>query len=462
MDAADLAFAGLTRQLELLDAGEVSSRELVEVYLRRIERLDPAINAYRVVFAEQALAAADQADGRRRAGDRRPLLGIPIAIKDDCDVAGETTPVGTNAFDGSAPADAEVVRRLRAAGSVLLGKTHVPELTITPFTESPTFGATRNPWDLQRTPGGSSGGSGAAVAAGLCAAALGSDGAGSIRIPAGCCGLFGLKPQRGRVPTHPKVEPWQGLAIWGPLSRTVADSARFYDAIKDGGPSFAEAAARQPGRLRIAVSLTPPAPLKWVRPDAEQRGAVLTTADLLRDLGHEVVEREIDYGPATGSNVVVRYVRGIHDDAGAMAHPRRLSRRTRSYARLGRMIPPAVVERAKAAAAADAERIGRIFADGIDVVLTPMFTRRPFRIGEMDGRGALWTLQRDLMFVPYCGPFNHTGQPAAAVPAGFAADGFPLTAQLVGRPDGEPALLSLAAQLEQARDWAAHRPAVAA
>ena len=155
------------------------------------------------MFAERALIEADQADGRRRGGDTRPLLGVPIAIKDDTNVAGEVTARGTNAFGDPAREDAEVVRRLRAAGAVIVGKTNVPELEITPFTESPTFGATRNPWDLNRTPGGSSGGSAAAVAAGLVGGALASDGGGSIRIPAGCCGLFGLKPQRDRVPMAP-------------------------------------------------------------------------------------------------------------------------------------------------------------------------------------------------------------------------------------------------------------------
>src|ERR1700694_4569738 len=201
MDALEIAFAGIARQAELIATGEISARELLEVYLQRIERLDPRLNAFRVVFAEKARLEADQADARR-GGERsqlaqRPLLGVPIAVKDDIDVAGEVTAWGTNAHGGPVPADAEVVRRLRAAGAVVIGKTNVPELTIWPFTETATFGATRNPWDLQRTPGGSSGGSAAAVAAGLVGAALGSDGAGSIRIPAAGRGLFGLKAPRG-------------------------------------------------------------------------------------------------------------------------------------------------------------------------------------------------------------------------------------------------------------------------
>jgi amidase len=460
MDSTDLAFAGVERHAEMIGNGTLSSVELTDLYLERIERIDPKINAYRVVFAERARAEAMQADARRRSGDERPLLGVPIAIKDDCEIAGEITAHGTGAIDEPAPADAEVVRRLRQAGAVILGKTNVPELTITPFTESPTWGVTRNPWDLGRTPGGSSGGTAAAVAAGLASAALGSDGAGSIRIPAACCGLFGLKPQRGRTPTAPKVEPWNGLAIWGPLARRVADSARFYDAIRDGGGSFAEAAAREPGRLRIAISRKVP-PGVLVTPDAEQLGALEGTADLLRSLGHDVVEREIDYG-LSGTNLVARYLRGIHDEGVKLGHPERLSRRTRGYMRLGGLVHPAMLDRAKRLAQADGARIDRIFADGFDAVLTPMFTRRPLKVLEYEGRGAFWTLNGTMRFVPYCGVFNHTGQPAAAVPAGFTGDGFPLSVQIVGPPDGEGVLLSLAAQLERERDWPAFRPAVAA
>jgi amidase len=207
---SDLAFAGLARQAELVRDGEVSSRELVELYLERITRLDPRLRAYRIVLGEQALAAADAADARRTSGDAPALNGVPIAIKDDTDVAGQVTMRGSLAHDGRpCVADAEVVARLRAAGCVILGKTHVPELEAMCATESLAFGATVNPWDPARTSGGSSGGSGTAVAAGLAAAALGTDGAGSIRIPAAACGLFGLKPQRDRLPMR---VGWHGLA----------------------------------------------------------------------------------------------------------------------------------------------------------------------------------------------------------------------------------------------------------
>jgi amidase len=460
MDSVDLAFAGAVRQADLIRRGEVSARELVELYLNRIERLDPLLNAYRVVFRERVLAEADQADGRARAGDRRPLLGVPIAVKDDCDIAGEATAFGLLP-NGAAPADAEVVRRLRSAGAVILGKTNVPELTITPWTESPTYGATRNPWDVDRTPGGTSGGSGVAVAAGLAGAALGSDGAGSIRIPAACCGIFGVKAQKGRVPTAPAVEPFAGLTSWGPLTRGVADSALIYDAIKDGGPSFAEAAGREPGRLRIAVSVRTP-PLTGVQADEEQLSGVHTVVERLRDLGHEVVEREIGYTVPIAANVIARYLGGIADEGRRVVRrPERLSRRSRGYMRMGSAIPAGFVERAKAAATADGAALDRVFDGGVDAVVTPMFTRRPPRVGEYEGRPALWSFTGSVRFVPYCGGYNHTGQPAASIPATWTADGFPVGAQLVVPPHGEPVLLSLAAQLERELGWLARRPEAA-
>ena len=456
--ATDPVFAGLARQAELIAAGEVSSRELTEAYLERIARLNPTLNAFRVVFAERALAEAAQADGRRGSGDRRPLLGVPIAIKEDTDVAGEVTAHGSNAFGDPATADAEVVRRLRAAGAVIVGKTSVPELEITPFTETPTFGVTRNPWDLNRTPGGSSGGSASAVAAGLAGGALGSDGGGSIRIPAGCCGLFGLKTQRGRISLAPKDDAWHGLSVYGPIVRRVADAALFIDATSDGEP-LAPAATRAPGRLRIALSTKLPPPILG-GPDAEQRGTLDSAAELLRGLGHEVVEQDPDYGQG-GLAFTARYFRGIHDEGRAMAHPERLSRRTRSFMRLGAAIAPPLLDRARRDGEDAAQRFARLF-EQVDVLLTPMFTRRPIPIGTYEGRGALWSFNGYSRWVPYNAAFNHSGQPAAAIPVGFTPDGFPLSVQIVGRPDDEATLLSLAAQMEQENPWADRIPDVAA
>src|SRR3954469_8624638 len=226
MDRDELAFAGAAHQADLVRRREVSSRELVLLYLDRIRRYDGELSSYRTVMPERALADAEQADARRTAGGDRPLLGVPVAVKDSEDVVGEITSWGTAAHGGPAERDNELVTRLRSAGAVILGKTNLPELAIMGTTEGPAFGVTRNPWDTDHTPGGSSGGSGAAVAAGLCAAATGSDGAGSIRIPAACCGLVGLKAGPGVVPTPLS---WTGLSTYGFLTRSVADAALLHD-----------------------------------------------------------------------------------------------------------------------------------------------------------------------------------------------------------------------------------------
>ncbi len=457
MDDADLLFAGIVRQAALVRAGEVSARELVQAALDRIARVDGALNAFRVVLGEEALAEAAAADARRGAGEDRPLLGVPVAVKDDCPVAGLRATFGTDAVTAVAREDAEVVRRLRHAGAIVIGITNVPELTITPFTESPTNGATRNPWDLGRTPGGSSGGSAAVVAAGLVGAALGSDGGGSIRIPAGCCGLVGLKPQRGRVPTAPVVEPWHGLSHWGGLTRSTADTGLLLDVLSGPGrPSLAEAARRRPERLRIGMALGVPKPLR-VRADAEQEGAARRVAETLRGLGHTVVEREVDYPPRVAAAFHARYFRGIHDAAATLDHPERLSRRSRGYVRLGSAVPAAAVARARAGEAEDRERLNRVFAD-VDLLLTPMFTRRPVAIGEWEGRGALRTHDGVSRWVPYAAAWNHTGQPAIAVPAGLTPDRFPLSAQLVAPPSQDELLVSVAAELEAATGWPAELP----
>jgi amidase len=468
MDATDLAYAGIAKQAELIAAGEVSSRELVDLYLERIARHNPALGAFRVVFAERARMEADQADARCGAGDsNRPLLGVPIAVKDEFDVAGEVTTFGTNAYGEPAREDSEIVRRARAAGAVVIGKTHMPELGAVPWTESPTWGVTRNPWQLQHSPGGSSGGSAAAVAAGLVGAALAGDGGGSIRFPSAYCGFFGLKTQRGRVPLAPHLDAWHGLCVNGVLARSVRDTALFYDAIAEGPPdpgapvippsSFLDALETGSRTLRIAVSSKlPPSPLTKLH--AENRAALEETAALLRSLGHEVNEREVDHGPlAPAPEFTAIVLRSIHEEAATFAHPERLERRIRSIARLGGMLPPGVVDWALGRKAAYAARLNEPLVDH-DVLLTPVTPAPAPRIGAREGQFWLRTTLEATATVPYAACWNFTGQPACSVPAGFAADGLPRAVQLVGRPNDEATLITLAAQIEAERPWTQDHP----
>ena len=464
MDSIELAFAGAAEHARMLRTGEVTAPALTELYLERIARLDPELRAYRVVLADSARAEARVAQVRLDAGERLPLLGVPIAIKDDVDVAGETTTYGSTAHGPAVTKDAEVVRLLRLAGAVILGKTAVPEMMIWPFTESVSFGATHNPWDVARTPGGSSGGSGAAVAAGLASLALGSDGAGSIRIPATWCGLFGIKPQRGRVPLAPHDDAWCGMSVNGPLTHTVEDAALFLDVTSDKsmpGPEggFVGAVSRPPNRLRIALSTKVPPTVTAYR-DAEQRSAVHQAGAVLRELGHNVVMREFDYPlKAVYGHVMPRYLRGIHDDVRALPHPERLDSRTRGMARLGSLFSDKRIAKIREAEAGITAQIGAIF-DDVDVVITPGTATGPSRVGAYRKRGAISTLALIAARVPYQAAFNATGQPAAVVPWGLDRNGLPLSIQLVGRPYDEATLLSLCAEIEADHPWADRRPAV--
>jgi amidase len=461
VDASDLAFAGAAAQARMLADGELSAPELLEIYLERIASLDSQLRAYRVVLTDKARDEAYAAQDRLDAGERLPLLGVPIAIKDDVDVAGEVTACGSGGHRPAVTSDAEVVRRLRAAGAVIIGKTNVPELMIFPFTESLTFGATRNPWNLKHTPGGSSGGSAAAVAAGLAPLALGSDGGGSIRIPSSWCGLFGLKPQRDRVSLEPHDDAWHGLSANGPIARSVLDAALFLDATTTvSGPEgeFVAAATRDPGKLRIALSTK--VPTLPVRVGEEELAAVEGAGALLRELGHDVVIRDPEYPRASiYANFLPRYLRGISDDADAQAHPERLEARTRNMARAGSFFSDRRMAAIRAAEARVSNRIQSIF-DDVDVVVTPGTANGPSRIGAYQHRGAVSTLLLVAQRVPYFPVWNLTGQPAAVVPWDLDGDGLPISVQLVGRPFDEATLLSLSAQIEAARPWANRRPPV--
>ena len=462
-----LAFAGSAALAQKLRSRELSSRELTELYLGRIERLDPQLNAFCPVFADEALAQADEADRRLAAGEEAPFLGVPLALKDVEDVEGKPTGLGTGAFDGVAASDSPMVARLRDAGAVFLGKTNLPELAICGFTESKTFGVTRNPWDTTRTTSGSSGGSAAAVAAGLCAAGSASDGAGSIRNPAAFCNLFGLKPQRGRIPFRP-ADHWLGMSVTGCITQTVADTAQWLDATmaaagEHGAPPpperpFAQAAASPPSRLRIALSTKP---VRAVAPpivtDEVKRG-VADAGELLRGLGHDVREEDPAYGLA-GNNIPARYLGGIQQDVAAVPNPERLEARTRGFGRLGSLYPQAVIRAAVRAGEKDARRINEIF-ERVDVLITPVVGEVAFEVRRWEGKGALRTLlgmSRTFCFAPV---WNHTGQPAAAVPIGFTDAGLPRSVQLVAPPNREDVLLSLAAQIEAERPWAGRRPPV--
>ena len=458
MDTHELVFAGAAAQARMLADGVITAPELLDAYLERIGRLDTELRSYRVVLADSARQEAAAAQARLDAGERLPLLGVPVAIKDDVDVAGEVTTFGSAAHGPARTQDAEVVRRLRDAGAVIIGKTAVPEMTVWPFTETLTFGATRNPWNTDYTPGGSSGGSGAAVAAGLASMALGSDGLGSIRIPSTWCGLFGMKPQRDRVPLAPHDDAWNGLSVNGPMARTVEDAALFLDVTAPGN-DFVAAAKHEPGRLRIALSTKVPPPFA-ARIGKAQRAAVQQAGALLRELGHEVITRDPDY-PLSGvyGQALPRYFRGVYDDVKTLPHPERLERRSRGFARIGGLLSDRRINAIRGAESEVAERIQSIY-DDVDLVITPGTAVGPSKIGAYQRRGAISTLASVAQRVPFQAMFNVTGQPAAVVPWDLDNTGVPTSIQLVGKPFDEATLLSLAAQIEQARPWAQRRPPV--
>ncbi len=457
---ADLLFSGPAALGELVRTREVHPRELVELSLRRIEALNPRVNAFRVTMAEEAMAAAENvSDG--------PLAGVPIAVKDDIAVAGQAKTRGSRSFGPPERADAEAVRRLRAAGAIPIGITNVPELTIFPWTAADANGVTRNPWDLSRTPGGSSGGSAAAVAAGMVPCATGSDGGGSIRIPAAACGLVGMKSTRGRVSMSPAQEGWLGLAVYGGLARTVRDSALMLDVMHgalatdpDPAPrfdgSYVDAAAKPPGRLRIAISKRVP-PGLIAKVSADQRAAFEHTGRVLEGLGHEVIERAPTYG-LIQLDFVQTWFRAIYEESLEVPDRTKLEPLTRQMAGAGRyLVPPRRRARLLAKRQATIARILALWQE-VDVLMTPALAKTA--IDAEGGYGKVAPLAIDIAgrFTPFTAVFNITGQPAIAVPAGLGSDGLPLSVQLVGRHGAEDLLYSLAGELEQAAPWAERRP----
>ena len=456
----ELSQADTAETVRRTTAGDLTAAAAVEESLARIAALDPGLNAFSRVLADEARAEAAARDEHLAGGGAPgPLHGVPIAIKEEIDVAGTVTTFGGEANVTPAAADAEIVRRLREAGAVVVGKTTMPEFGAFPYTESASRGITRNPWDRSRTPGGSSGGTAVAVATGMVPVAIGGDGGGSIRIPSACCGLFGLKPQRGRVTTAPSPHLWWALGTAGPLTRSVRDSALVYDVIRGnvegdlyragGTDSFVEAAEREPGRLRIGWTTKPVT--RGVRPDPIHVRAVEETARLLADLGHEVREVDPKYPDPTAA-FVPQFFAGIRYEAERVEHHDRLERRTRQTCRMGSWVTPRVRDWALRETEKVSAKANRVF-DEVDVLLTPAIAHRPPQVGRLDGVGTVGASLRAMPAIAYAALWNVAGNPAAAVPCGTAPDGLPVSVQLVGRTDDEATLFSLSAQVEKARPW---------
>jgi len=472
MDA--LSFLPATELAASIRDGSVSARDAVEAALRRVEAIDPQLGAFVELDSERALALAETI----APGDPRPFAGVPTAIKSNVAAAGLCMNLGSRFLAGHRPThNAYLVRRLREAGFVIIGATKMPEFGILPTTEPRHGGPARNPWDLSRTPGGSSGGSAAAVAAGLVPIAHANDGGGSLRIPAACCGLVGLKPSRGRVSRGPELGD-SFLVSDGVLSRTVADTALALDVLSGYEPGdatwaprpvepYALAMRRDPGRLRIAMTLANPLE---VAADAEVVHGLHSAAALLRDLGHEVVEAAPPL-PAPESLEIFLQVFGPAVALG-IGLGERLAERppdedeieplSRALLELARGLPSTSYLMAVSQLQLLARGTVAFFAD-YDLLLTPVLASRPLPIGELHGCGddPLDDLRRSGTFAPYTPLFNVTGQPAISVPIGFGEDGLPTAVQLAGRPLAEETLLQVAAQIEAARPWAARRPALA-
>jgi amidase len=470
---ADLLFRPVHELAALVRSGELTARDLVAASLDRIAELNPSINAFVDVFDEDALAEADAIGP----DDPRPFAGVPIAIKNNRAVAGRRLTFGSDlAGDFIAPYDHNVVARLKAAGFVVVGTTTLPEWGILPTTETRRFGATRNPWDQSRTPGGSSGGSAAAVAAGMVPIAHANDGGGSIRIPAACCGLVGLKPQRGRISLGPEVGH-SFLVADGVLTRTVRETAEILDLLS--GPTlgdmtwapppaepFADTAGRAPQRLRIAMSTLSPVPDAPVDPLARQ--AVQDAAALLESLGHEVVEADPPWAQEELSRVftasfgpaVCTQIRLAEMIAGREATAEDME--PLSWALFG--VCKSINSVDALLAEFQLHGVGRQLITWVaqyDALLTPALAEAPVPLGvldPLDTADPMGAFARSSRFTPFTPPCNISGQPAISLPLYEREDGLPLAVQLIGQPAGEGALLALAAQLEAAHPWAERRP----
>jgi amidase len=474
MSDSDLMFRPAVELAEMVRSGELSASELVQDSLERIEELNPMLNAFVDVDGERALATA----GQISAGDPRPFAGVPVAVKNNRAVDGLRLTYGCSLMaDYRADFDHNVTRRLRDAGFVIVGTTTLPEYGILPVSEARLFGPTRNPWDLERTPGGSSGGAAAAVSAGLVPVAHGNDGGGSIRIPAACTGLVGLKPSRGRISAAPELGD-SSLGIDGMLTRTVADTAAILDVLAGYEPGdatwapppsepFAQGATRDPGRMRIATTKLSTIASATVDPLCAE--ATDRAAELLRSLGHEVIEVDPPwqeeglselFGVVFSSQIALSIAYSGHVAGRA---PTAEDMEPMSWAifsmigKVGTLEAQAAVVRLQAYA----RRLVSWLAD-YDALLTPALAERPLPLGTLDTAAAepMSTFTRSGLFTPFTPVFNATGQPGISLPLYEGEDGLPLGVQIVGSPAGEQRLLALASQLETAQPWASRRPPV--
>ena len=459
----ELTFLSAVEQARLVRAGEISSTELVTASLERIERLDPMLNAFVTLCADHALESARIVD--TTPGDA-PFRGVPIGIKDLAATAGIRTTYSSRAYADYVPDfDLAVVRRLREAGFVIVGKTNTPEFGTVAFTESELNGETRNPWNTELTPGGSSGGAAAAMAAGLVPAVHATDGGGSIRIPASCCGLFGLKPSRGRVSSAP-FGSLEGLSTAGPLTRTVEDAAHLLDVLAGYEPGdpwwapppdrpFAETTPEPPARLRVAVTSTPPID---VPVDHACVAAVEEAAGLLTELGHHVEEGSPAWhDPGLFDMFIEIWQTGptLHPVDDALMTPL-----NRGLAESARASSAADYVRAVARLQMLARRIVAFWSE-VDVVLTPTLALPPVPIGWQDAAtGAVGQLLLNTEFTPFTAVANLTGLPAMSLPLHWTDAGLPVGVQAIGPPAGDALLLSLATEIEAARPWADRRPPI--
>jgi amidase len=420
---------------DLVRTRKISAIDVTRQHLERIAALDPTFGAFELVRGERALAEAAALDALPNR-ESLPLAGVPVAIKDNTDVAGEPTRHGSAATSAApAAADAELVRRLRAAGCIVIGKTRMPELAAWAYTSSAASGPTRNPWDPSRDPGGSSGGSAVAVATGMAALALGTDGGGSIRVPAAVCGVVGIKPAPSDVPLR---EHWFGLTSAGPLARTVSDASAMLDVLR-GTPIPTEPARP----LRIAVSWKAPSPLSRV--DSHQRKSVEYADRLLRDAGHAVRRAEPPYPALLIPRWTRRWHAGIAQDAASLRFDD-LEPRTRTMVRKGRRVLALGGPRPAVAAAWHHAALAW-FAE-CDVLVSPVIAAPPPLAGWINGKGYLTTLRTAAAGTSHTQAWNLAGFPAMTVPIGVA-NGQPQAVQLVAKPGEDALMLQVAVQLER-------------